>query len=106
MVRSSESNLSHDAKFGLGFIFNDKRFNVATSRAKSLLIVIGNPNVLVLDDTWKRFLRYCQNNNAAVGEKFVIPQAPDVLNGVFVVGASGINYSDFQFDDDYSSDSD
>ena len=51
MVRSSVINLGHDKKFGLGFIFNDKRFNVATSRAKSLLIVIGNPAVLEGDET-------------------------------------------------------
>ena len=70
MVRSSVENLGHDAKFGLGFIFNDKRFNVATSRAKSLLIVVGNPKLLQKDETWKRFINYCLNNQAVVGDSF------------------------------------
>lgn len=63
MVRSNEKNLAHDTKFRLGFIFNNKRFNVATSRAKSLLIVIGNPDILKLDDTWEKFITYvCKNH--------------------------------------------
>lgn len=63
VVRSSHENLAHDKKFGLGFIFNDKRFNVATSRAKSLLIVIGNPDILELDETWRKFITYVVENH-------------------------------------------
>ncbi|KAJ7397841.1 RNA helicase Mov10l1 [Pitangus sulphuratus] len=45
-VRSQE-DLSDDEKYCLGFLCNPKRFNVAITRAKALLIVVGNPHVLV-----------------------------------------------------------
>lgn len=74
MVRSSAKNLSHDLKFGLGFIFNEKRFNVATSRAKSLLIVISDPSLLMRDECWKMFITYCKANQATAGMPFNIPE--------------------------------
>lgn len=36
-----------EEKYYLGFLSNPKRFNVAITRAKALLIVVGNPHVLV-----------------------------------------------------------
>ena len=56
-VRSSENYLPFDDKHKLGFLSNPKRFNVAVTRAKSLLVVVGNPNVLVHDHSWRQFLR-------------------------------------------------
>lgn len=70
MVRSSDVYLEHDSKFGLGFIFNDKRFNVATSRAKSILIVVGNPQLLVMDGSWKKLINYCHVNEGMKGDYF------------------------------------
>lgn len=46
-VRSSDKFLSYDYKHQLGFLSNPKRFNVAITRAKQLLILIGNPYVLI-----------------------------------------------------------
>ncbi len=34
-----------------------QRFNVAITRAKSLLIVIGNPHVLKQDPHWGKFIK-------------------------------------------------
>jgi superfamily I DNA and/or RNA helicase len=70
-VRSEQSLLSHDEKYNLGFVANKKRFNVAVTRAKALLIVIGNPRVLCSDtENWLPLLRYCRDSNAWRGEEW------------------------------------
>lgn len=45
-MRSNEDRFEDDRYF-LGFLSNSKRFNVAITRPKALLIVLGNPHVLV-----------------------------------------------------------
>eukprot|EP01018_Ginkgo_biloba_P016695 Gb_16361 [translate_table: standard] len=45
-VRSSAKYEEFDEKYNLGFLRNPKRFNVAITRAKSLLVVVGNPHVI------------------------------------------------------------
>uniref|UniRef100_A0A7M4EY67 RNA helicase Mov10l1 n=1 Tax=Crocodylus porosus TaxID=8502 RepID=A0A7M4EY67_CROPO len=51
----------------LGFLSNAKRFNVAITRAKALLIVVGNPHVLVKDPCFNALLEYSLENGAYVG---------------------------------------
>lgn len=46
-VRSNEEVQSNELQSALGFLSNPKRFNVAITRPKALLIVIGNPHVLI-----------------------------------------------------------
>ncbi|XP_069798041.1 putative helicase MOV-10 isoform X2 [Narcine bancroftii] len=53
-VRSNSDYLKMDENFNLGFLKNPKRFNVAMTRAKALLIVIGNPIILIKDPNWKK----------------------------------------------------
>jgi helicase MOV-10 len=73
-VRSCPDYLHTDFTFNLGFLRHPKvsfflryeriahlpallstqRFNVAVTRAKALLIVIGNPNILRHDEHWGR----------------------------------------------------
>ena len=40
---------------------------VSVTRAKSLLIIIGDPNVLGLDPLWRAFLNYIHNNGGWKG---------------------------------------
>uniref|UniRef100_A0A671WXE7 RNA helicase n=1 Tax=Sparus aurata TaxID=8175 RepID=A0A671WXE7_SPAAU len=54
-VRSSPNYTEIDKQFNLGFVKNEKRFNVAVTRAKALLIVVGNPRVLDTDETWAQY---------------------------------------------------
>ncbi|XP_060525981.1 putative helicase mov-10-B.1 [Cylas formicarius] len=70
-VRSQEDLLLYDSKYKLGFVKNEKRFNVAITRAKSKLIVVGNPMVLATDDKWLRLIDACQNLGTYGGAPFV-----------------------------------
>ena len=77
-VRSESSHLSKDVRFNLGFVASPKRFNVAVTRAKSLLIVIGCARLLALDEeNWRPLLEYCHGNNAWCGEKWYPEDADD-----------------------------
>jgi len=66
-VRSEQRWLAFDKKHSLGFINNPKAFNEALTRAKSMLVVVGNPFVLIQDPLWKAFLIYCVKNNGYKG---------------------------------------
>ncbi|ORY29239.1 P-loop containing nucleoside triphosphate hydrolase protein [Rhizoclosmatium globosum] len=66
-VRSSAQWIEKDQKFNIGFLRNPKRFNVSISRAKSLMIIIGNPEILCGDKYWEKLVRYCEVNGACVG---------------------------------------
>jgi len=68
-VRTETGLVASDIKYHLGFIAISKRFNVAITRASSLLVVIGDPNVLATDkENWLPFLRYCKENSSWAGE--------------------------------------
>ncbi|XP_059343906.1 helicase MOV-10 isoform X1 [Ammospiza nelsoni] len=69
-VRSCSTYLQFDQTFRLGFLKNPKRLNVAITRAKALLIVVGNPTVLSKDHHWLRFLRYCKEQGGYTGYPF------------------------------------
>ncbi|XP_051805005.1 putative helicase mov-10-B.2 isoform X2 [Acanthochromis polyacanthus] len=66
-VRSSPNYTEYDKMFNLGFVKNEKRFNVAVTRAKALLIVVGNPVVLNTDPTWGHFIKYCKDEGGYTG---------------------------------------
>ena len=54
--------LDGDRATGLGIIDEAKRFNVALTRAKEGLIVIGNPYTLARDHCWLTFMTFCHRN--------------------------------------------
>lgn len=66
-VRSSHEFEDFDLKFHLGFLKNAKRFNVAVTRAKCLFILIGNPEVLLIDRCWGNLTQWAINNRAYTG---------------------------------------
>ena len=47
-VRSTAKHNGFDKTYCLGFLSNPSRFNVAVTRAKSLLIIVGIPHRLCL----------------------------------------------------------
>lgn len=46
-VRSTVKHNEFDQTFKLGFLSHPRRFNVAITRAKSLLIIVGNPHIIM-----------------------------------------------------------
>lgn len=57
-VRSSADEIEFDLRHTLGFVANDRRFNVTVTRAQALLIIVGDASVLGLDPLWRSFLSY------------------------------------------------
>ncbi|KAJ1310105.1 hypothetical protein OPQ81_006853 [Rhizoctonia solani] len=57
-VRSSANEVEFDLRHTLGFVANDRRFNVTVTRAQALLIIVGDASVLGLDPLWRSFLTY------------------------------------------------
>ncbi|GER34276.1 P-loop containing nucleoside triphosphatehydrolases superfamily protein [Striga asiatica] len=66
-VRSTIKHNEFDKVHYLGFLSNPRRFNVAITRAKSLLVVIGNPHILCKDPNWNNLLWYCVENGSYKG---------------------------------------
>ncbi|CAG0899830.1 unnamed protein product [Darwinula stevensoni] len=72
-VRSCEEFLPFDLSHNMGFLFSKKRFNVAISRAKALLIVIGDPWLLSTDNYWRQLLDKCIHLGVYCGCTFNLP---------------------------------
>lgn len=43
---------------------------MAVTRARSLLILVGNPNVLQHDPCWKAMMKHCIDNDSYTGIPF------------------------------------
>lgn len=52
----------------VGFLRNVKRLNVALTRAQCLLIIVGNATTLQKCQIWNKFIGYCFENHAVVGD--------------------------------------
>ncbi len=61
--------LDEDHKRGLGIIGEAKRFNVALTRARDGLVVIGNPWILERDPSWLAFLGFCYRHGLWEGDR-------------------------------------
>ncbi|KAE9974819.1 hypothetical protein EG328_003605 [Venturia inaequalis] len=61
-TRSRKRFLEMDKERGLGVVNEAKRFNVALTRAKQGLFVIGNPELLACDPHWDAFMEFCRRN--------------------------------------------
>ena len=67
-TRAQRRFLEQDRIRGLGIVNEKKKFNVAVTRAKQGLIVIGNPWVLATDPYWLAFMNFCRRNELWAGD--------------------------------------
>uniref|UniRef100_A0A2D4GFP9 RNA helicase n=1 Tax=Micrurus corallinus TaxID=54390 RepID=A0A2D4GFP9_MICCO len=88
-VRSSSNYFGIDEEFNLGFLNNPKRLNVSLTRAKALLIIVGNPITLSKDPYWNEFLEYCKCNQAWKGYKH-----SEVEDGLPIAMLSALSIND------------
>ncbi|KAF7697629.1 Regulator of nonsense transcripts 1 like protein [Cucumispora dikerogammari] len=60
------SSVRSNSKSAIGFLNDRRRLNVALTRAKSGLYIIGNPFTLMEDKTWLSLLKFYQKANQIV----------------------------------------
>ncbi|KAF8538528.1 P-loop containing nucleoside triphosphate hydrolase protein [Trichophaea hybrida] len=63
-TRARERFLKNDAEKGAGLIFEHRRANVALTRAKEGLVVIGNPWILEKDPLWTEWMSFAWRHDA------------------------------------------
>jgi superfamily I DNA and/or RNA helicase len=66
-VRSNKKYLASDIKYTMGFISSPRRLNVSITRAKALMIIVGNPQLLYVDRCWRSVIKYCTDKGSFVG---------------------------------------
>nr|POE56305.1 isoform 2 of rna helicase mov10l1 [Quercus suber] len=77
-TRTRTRFLEQDVAKGLGVIHEPRRFNVALTRAKEGLIVIGSAAVLEQDPCWAAFLSFCYRNglcDSATQPPLTVPES-------------------------------
>ncbi|KAK4755793.1 hypothetical protein SAY87_009550 [Trapa incisa] len=85
-VRSTLRHNDFDRVHCLGFLSNPKRFNVAVTRAISLLIIVGNPHIICKDPYWNQLLWYCVDNKSYVGCALPEKIEHEPLHGMYSMG--------------------
>lgn len=66
-VRTSESIVQIDIRHSLGFVAARERLNVAITRAKAILIIIGHPDLLTQDVYWRNVIEHCRSRSCIIG---------------------------------------
>jgi len=68
ILTTNRSNEEVHPRRSLGVLVNRQRMNVAITRAQALLIVIGDPEVLVKYEHWRTFLQYVKSRKGWAGK--------------------------------------
>jgi len=68
-TRTRERFLDQDRQRGLGIVGQPRKMNVALTRAKEALIVLGNPYLLAKDKWWREWLAFCWQNGLVADDE-------------------------------------
>jgi len=80
-TRTRDRFIEQDIAKGLGVIHEPRRFNVALTRAKEGLVVIGDPEILRKDKHWAAFLAFCARNSLWEDDTCRGQSIPDGMSG-------------------------
>ena len=69
-VRSTTSCCLPEYRYQAGFFSNNKRFNVAVTRCRALLIIIGNPYILAKVHEREKMFEFAIENGCYSGVNF------------------------------------
>jgi DNA polymerase III delta prime subunit len=70
-TRARKRFLVKDNSMGVGIVGERRKMNVALTRAKEALFVLGNPEVLEEDKHWRYWLAFCWRNGLVSDDKGV-----------------------------------
>ena len=81
------STVRSNARRTLGFVRDDRRMNVALTRARRAVVLVGDPATLREDDTWRTFIHQCTDDGcvltppdgAKVPPPILVPAPPLLL---------------------------
>lgn len=62
VTRANKKFVAQDQKLGWGIIGTPNKMNVALTRAKFGLIVVGRRDLLIEDPNWRAFVDFCERN--------------------------------------------
>ncbi|KAF3765975.1 hypothetical protein M406DRAFT_97417 [Cryphonectria parasitica EP155] len=77
VTRARKKFVERDQQIGWGIIGTPNKLNVALTRAKHGLIVVGKRELLVEDPNWKAFIDFCERNGLVSS----VPQTSKDHNG-------------------------
>lgn len=80
-VRSCPQTIQRDIHHLLGFVRSPQRLNVAISRARALLVVFGNADLLQREEYWRKVIIMAYKNGTYFGEPLPSEIAQDFQKG-------------------------